>query len=89
MSHRTSLLLLLLLIPSQAALALAPDQEIHRLRQRTWSTAEGLPQSSVESFAETRDGYLWMGTQEGLVRFDGVNMRVYNSATPRACRTTR
>jgi len=42
----------------------------------TWSTADGLPQSSVIAITQTRDGYLWLGTLNGLVRFDG------NSLTP-------
>jgi signal transduction histidine kinase/ligand-binding sensor domain-containing protein len=41
-----------------------------------WSTADGLPQSSVISITQTHDGYLWLGTLNGLVRFDG------NSVTP-------
>jgi ligand-binding sensor domain-containing protein len=43
-----------------------------------WQTDEGLPQSTVTSIAQTRDGYLWLGTQNGLVRFDGVNFKVFN-----------
>ena len=37
----------------------------------SWSNEEGLPQSSVISVIQTRDGYLWLGTLNGLVRFDG------------------
>ncbi len=36
-----------------------------------WSTDEGLPQSTVEALAQSADGHLWVGTQEGLARFDG------------------
>jgi signal transduction histidine kinase/ligand-binding sensor domain-containing protein len=39
-----------------------------------WQTEEGLPKSSVSSIAQTRDGYLWVGTLNGLVRFDGLRM---------------
>ncbi|HEX5221016.1 MAG TPA: two-component regulator propeller domain-containing protein [Verrucomicrobiae bacterium] len=39
---------------------------------RSWQTDEGLPQNSVWSLAQTPDGYLWVGTHEGLARFDGV-----------------
>lgn len=39
---------------------------------RTWQTDDGLPQNSVFALAQTPDGYLWVGTQEGLVRFDGL-----------------
>jgi signal transduction histidine kinase/ligand-binding sensor domain-containing protein/CheY-like chemotaxis protein len=52
------------------------------LRQ-TWQTAEGLPQNSVRSIAQTREGYLWFATAEGLVRFDGVRFTVFDrTSTP-------
>jgi len=44
----------------------------------TWSTEEGLPQSSVISVIQTRDGYLWLGTLNGLVRFDGNRFTVFD-----------
>lgn len=47
-------------------------------RLTAWSTAEGLPSSAVASIVQTRDGYLWIGTQEGLVRFDGVRFTVFD-----------
>ena len=43
-----------------------------------WSTEEGLPQSSVISVIQTRDGYLWLGTLNGLVRFDGNHFTVFD-----------
>ena len=38
-----------------------------------WTTSEGLPQNSVNTIIQTRDGYLWLGTYGGLVRFDGLS----------------
>ncbi|HEX4119639.1 MAG TPA: two-component regulator propeller domain-containing protein [Verrucomicrobiae bacterium] len=51
----------------------------------TWGTEEGLlPQSSVLAMTQTRDGYLWLGTLNGLVRFDGLHFTVYDeSNTPK------
>jgi ligand-binding sensor domain-containing protein/signal transduction histidine kinase len=43
-----------------------------------WSTEEGLPQSSVISVIQTRDGYLWLGTLNGLVRFDGNHFTIFD-----------
>jgi ligand-binding sensor domain-containing protein/signal transduction histidine kinase len=43
-----------------------------------WGTADGLPQSSVIALAQTRDGYLWLGTLNGLVRFDGNSFTCFN-----------
>ena len=39
---------------------------------RAWSTQAGLPQNSVNAMVQTPDGYLWLATQGGLARFDGV-----------------
>ena len=43
-----------------------------------WGTADGLPQSSVIALVQTRDGYLWLGTLNGLVRFDGNAFTCFN-----------
>jgi ligand-binding sensor domain-containing protein/signal transduction histidine kinase len=43
-----------------------------------WSTEQGLPQSSVISVIQTKDGYLWLGTLNGLVRFDGKHFTVFD-----------
>ena len=50
-----------------------------------WRTAHGgLPESSVIALAQTRDGYLWLGTLNGLVRFDGLRFTVFNEGnTPK------
>lgn len=43
---------------------------------RSWQTEQGLPHNMVLAMTQTRDGYLWLGTAQGLARFDGVNCRV-------------
>ena len=45
---------------------------------RTWQTDEGLPQNAVQTLAQTREGYLWVGTIRGLARFDGVRFTVFD-----------
>jgi ligand-binding sensor domain-containing protein/signal transduction histidine kinase len=47
---------------------------------RLWQTEQGLPQNTITALAQTRDGYLWIGTQQGLARFDGATFVVFNSA---------
>ena len=47
---------------------------------QVWQTEEGLPQNSVNTVIQTRDGYLWLGTFGGLVRFDGLRFTVFNGA---------
>ena len=43
---------------------------------RSWQTDDGLPQNSVHALAQTADGYLWVGTREGLARFDGLSFTI-------------
>lgn len=44
---------------------------------RAWGVQDGLPENMVLSLAQTADGYLWLGTTGGLVRFDGVSFSVF------------
>src|SRR6266404_4151467 len=48
-------------------------------RVDVWKTDEGLPQSSVTSIIQSREGYLWLGTFGGAVRFDGVRFTTFGS----------
>lgn len=50
---------------------------IERIRFRSWSTTDGLPQATVRALAQDHSGFLWLGTQNGLVRFDGYSFQVY------------
>ncbi len=54
---------------------------ISRNAQRIWKTDDGLPQNSVTALCQTRDGYMWIGTEEGLTRFDGVKFATFNKTT--------
>ncbi len=53
-------------------------QNLKYLSQQGWSTEEGLPQSSVHSIVQTMDGYLWLATEGGLVRFDGFAFQTFD-----------
>lgn len=44
---------------------------------RSWQVEEGLPHNSVNVILQTRDGYLWLATSEGLARFDGMHFKVF------------
>ncbi|MCY7347697.1 MAG: hypothetical protein LH614_15950, partial [Pyrinomonadaceae bacterium] len=55
----------------------------------SWTTDNGLPQNSVYSIAQTSDGYLWMTTLDGLVRFDGVRFTVFNKSNRKNLPTNR
>ena len=54
-----------------------------------WTTENGLPQNTVTSIVQSRDGYIWLGTFGGLVRFDGVRFTVYDSANSPALKSNR
>ena len=43
-----------------------------------WGAEQGFPGGTVYAIAETDDGYLWIGAEAGLVRFDGLNFRLFN-----------
>jgi ligand-binding sensor domain-containing protein/signal transduction histidine kinase len=46
---------------------------------RVWQVEEGLPHNNVQAIIQTSDGYLWLGTQNGLARFNGIAFTVFNS----------
>lgn len=56
---------------------------------RAWTTADGLPQNSITAIVQTRDGYLWLATYGGLVRFDGVEFTVFDIASNDGLRSNR
>ncbi|MGH9938994.1 MAG: ligand-binding sensor domain-containing protein, partial [Blastocatellia bacterium] len=72
-------------IPARAQAAPAGARYLHK----TWTTEEGLPQSSVTAIVQTRDGYLWLGTFGGLVRFDGVKFTVFDTANAPGLKSNR
>ena len=45
---------------------------------QSWSTENGLPQNSVHQILQTKDGYLWIATEGGLSRFDGLTFKTFN-----------
>ena len=63
---------LLFVIVCQEAQALDPQRAITQALLRKWQFQQGLPQATVLAIRQTSDDYLWLGTQSGLFRFDGV-----------------
>ena len=64
-----------------AAASLDPNKPIRQYIHQVWQTPQGLPQNSVLAIAQTPDGYLWLGTEEGLARFDGLRFVVFDKHT--------
>jgi len=54
-----------------------------------WTTDDGLPQNTVTSVVQTRDGYLWLTTFDGLARFDGVRFTVFDKSNSKGISTNR
>ncbi len=54
-----------------------------------WDTDSGLPQNSVTAIAQTPDGYLWLGTLNGLVRFDGIRFAVFDENNTPGLKSSR
>src|SRR3984957_17240285 len=74
-----SLVAVLLVVVCGQAFALDPSRRLSQYILDNWQMPEGLPQTSAQALARTPDGYLWVGTQEGLARFDGVRFTVFDS----------
>lgn len=68
----------LFLLSVSPALALDPEKAVTQYGHDLWTVDQGLPQNSVQAVLQTKDGYIWLGTQEGLVRFDGVGFTVFD-----------
>ncbi len=56
---------------------------------RTWQVEQGLPQNKVTAVVQARDGYLWVGTYNGLARFDGVHFTVFDDNNTPELRSSR
>jgi PAS domain S-box-containing protein len=71
-------ILSLLLAAGSATPSFAETDSGYHVRQ--WQTEQGLPENSATSMVQTFDGFLWFGTFNGLVRFDGFGMQVLNTS---------
>ena len=96
MGVKTSALLGLMLVGVCTVLGEKPvptSQAPHAADQQflvtRWTSEEGLPQNSVMAMAQTKDGYLWVGTFGGLARFDGIKFTIFNSANTPALTSNR
>ncbi len=70
-----SALFLGLLLPIRG-FALDPTKSVFQYNCRSWSGQNGLPANGVNAITQTKDGYLWLGTARGLVRFDGREFKL-------------
>ncbi len=70
----TAATIIVLLVPRPAS-ALDPKRRITQYRHSAWRVQEGAVESSPNAITQTADGYIWIGTDSGLVRFDGVRFQ--------------
>src|SRR5688572_19571690 len=69
---------------ASTAYALEADPNLSQLIHQQWQTEDGLPQNAVHCLAQDHDGFIWLGTENGLVRFDGVTFETFTEqGTPR------
>ena len=82
----SAILGLFLVFTAVSGLAQLPGGELRGYNIRLWGAEEGLPNQRIQAFAQTRDGLLWVGTQGGLLSFDGANFTSYNGDSALALR---
>jgi ligand-binding sensor domain-containing protein/signal transduction histidine kinase len=79
-SFRSSMLVVLLAMVLPGSPANAGEVPgIERMHFRTFSTTQGLSQATARVIAQDKSGFIWIGTQDGLSRFDGYEFRVYKA----------
>jgi signal transduction histidine kinase/CheY-like chemotaxis protein/ligand-binding sensor domain-containing protein len=77
------LLLALFSLSNTPAQALTTSKTLTQYVHEIWQQEDGLPEDDVTAITQTRDGYIWLGTEAGLVRFDGMHFTVFDqSNTP-------
>ncbi|HEX4651966.1 MAG TPA: two-component regulator propeller domain-containing protein [Granulicella sp.] len=87
-SPPSRLFTLALLVTLQVALATGPAtaraltaaKPLREYSRQSWQTESGLPQNTVHAVLQTRDGFLWIATEGGLVRFDGQDLLTFDTA---------
>ena len=70
---KACIFLAVLLAHSACVFALDPSLDVSQYAHSSWKIREGFSRGSIFAIAQTPDGYLWLGTELGLVRFDGVH----------------
>ena len=78
---RFGLAVALLLASAPMGLALEPSTPLASYGRQAWGMENGLPQNTVQALVQTKDGFVWLGTEVGLVRFDGNSFQVFDKNT--------
>ena len=78
-----------LLVTNVVLIASEQNEGSASLLFQSWGTDDGLPQNHATAIAQTRDGYLWLGSYNGVARFDGVRFTVFDSINTPGLRSSR
>src|SRR5437660_2945947 len=73
---------LALALSASLAHALDPNLPLSQYMRERWGSDKRFTGGSVTALAQSLDGYLWIGTEKGLIRFDGFNFRTFSQAAP-------
>lgn len=68
------------LLAATVAGALDPSRSVKQYVHKSWTSADGLPESLASAIVQTHDGYLWFGTEEGIAKFDGRQFTIFDQA---------
>jgi len=74
------IVLVLLILCAGSAYPIDPNRAMSQYIHEQWGTEQGFPSGPVYAIAQSADGYLWIGTRAGLVRFDGLNFRLIDNS---------
>lgn len=72
-----TLFLFFFILVSNFLLSLDPEKEFKEYFIRNWTVQSGLPLNTITDLIQTQDGYIWIGTNAGLSRFDGVRFKTF------------
>ena len=67
-----------------SAFALDPDRTLGQYICRVWNAQNGFPSYEISSIKQTRDGFIWIGTRKGLIRYDGLEFKLLPLPVTRA-----
>src|SRR5215831_14422043 len=78
-----------LILACPSAFALNPALDLSQYAHTAWKVRDGFVKGAISSIAQTPDGYLWLGTEFGLLRFDGVRPVPWQVPAGQALPSTR
>lgn len=81
--NRVHLILIVSIFFFRTLCALDPKLAVTQYVIDTWTVDDGLPQNTISCIIQTHDGYLWVGTGNGIARFDGIKFTVFNTFNSR------